>query len=63
MKAGDLVVIEPGAHHAPQFRRAIPRIGKVVAVDLPWVEVRCPSEQRPPVMTFLVPASEVRHAD
>ncbi len=64
MKPGDLVTLDLGPQHPAQLRRAVPREAVVVNVDLPWIEVRPAGEQLPPVMTFFVPASEVRlHAD
>ena len=64
MQPGDLVVTELGPQHPPQVRRAVPKVAEIVAVDLPWIELRPLGHQRPPVETFLVPASEVRlHAD
>jgi hypothetical protein len=64
MKAGDRVLLDLGPQHPAQLRRAVPKVAVVVAIDLPWVEVRPAGEQLPPVMTFFVPASEVRlHAD
>ncbi len=63
MKPGDLVMLDLGPQHPAQLRRAVPREAVVVAIDLPWVEVRAPGEQAPPVETYLVSASEVRHAN
>ena len=63
MQPGDLVTLDLGPHHPAQVRRAMPKVAVVVNVDLPWIEVRPTGEQRPPVETYLVPASEVRHAD
>ncbi len=63
MKAGDLVMLDLGPQHPAQLRRAVPKVAEIVAIDLPWVEVRAPGNQPLPVMTFLVPLSEVRRAD
>ena len=59
MKPGDRVVLELGPQHPAQLRRAVPKVAEVVSLDPPWVEVRAPGDQPPPVMTFLVPITEV----
>ena len=56
-------MLDLGPQHPAQVRRAVPREAVVVNVDPPWVEVRAPGNQPLPVMTFLVPLSEVRRAD
>ena len=59
MKPGDRVVLELGPQHPAQLRRAVPKVAEVVNLDPPWVEVRAPGDQPLPVMTFLVPMTEV----
>jgi hypothetical protein len=59
VKPGDLVMLDLGPQHPAQVRRAVPREAVVVNVDPPWVEVRAPGNQPLPVMTFLVPITEV----
>jgi len=59
VKPGDLVMLDLGPQHPAQLRRAVPKLAEIVAVDPPWVEVRAPGNQPLPVMTFLVPITEV----
>jgi hypothetical protein len=63
MKPGDRVTLDLGPQHPAQLRRAVPKVAEIVAIDLPWVEVRPLGALRPPVETYLVLLAEVRRAD